>query len=60
MSAFLIGNNKRFIGLSSDTKPTTSVQIGSLFIEYDTALWYVYAGSVGGWQVIGKGGMTWL
>jgi hypothetical protein len=32
---------RRFIGLSSDTKPTIGVPYGSTFYEYNTGLWFI-------------------
>ena len=40
MTAYLITTRRRFLGLSTDTKPT-SVEIGSIFWEYDTNAEYV-------------------
>lgn len=41
MSVLYITTIKRFIGLSSDTKPTTDVPPGSTFYEYDTGVMYL-------------------
>lgn len=41
MSVIYITTVKRFIGLSSDTKPTTEIPPGSTFYEYDTGVMYV-------------------
>lgn len=35
----------RWIGLSTDTKPTTDVPVGSTFYEYDTFRLFIYNGS---------------
>lgn len=43
MTVVLIADSKRFIGLSSDTKPTPPA--GSVFYETDTLSSYVYDGS---------------
>lgn len=40
MSYYFIGTIQRFIGLSSDTKPTT-VPVGSTFYEYDTGIFFI-------------------
>lgn len=37
-----------FVGLSTDTKPTSNVQAGSRFLERDTGVEYVYDGSAWG------------
>lgn len=37
--------NNRFIGLSTDTKPTTDVSAGATILEYDTGSLFVYTGS---------------
>jgi len=34
-----------FYGLSSDTKPTVNIAVGSLFCETDTKNWFVYTSS---------------
>ena len=36
--------NNRFIGLSTDTKPSTDVPIGATFLEYDTGCLFSYTG----------------
>lgn len=36
--------NNRFIGLSTDTKPSTGVPIGATFLEYDTGCLFSYTG----------------
>jgi len=36
--------NNRFIGLSTDTKPSTYVPIGATFLEYDTGCLFSYTG----------------
>ena len=41
MSVIRITNKKQFIGLSTDTKPTTGVTAGSTFYEYDTGVMFV-------------------
>lgn len=38
MAVLRVATIKRFIGLSTDTKPTTDVPVGSTFYEYDTNL----------------------
>jgi hypothetical protein len=35
----------RYIGLSTDTKPTERVMVGDEFFETNTRLWYIYNGS---------------
>ncbi len=46
MTVSAIGSlNNRFIGLSTDTKPSTDVPIGATFLEYDTCCLYSYTGS---------------
>lgn len=40
MAVILIGMIKRFVGLSTDTKPT-GVAVGSIFIEYDSHEVYI-------------------
>lgn len=41
MTVAYITNIKRFIGLSTDAKPTTDIHIGSTFFEYDTGVLYI-------------------
>lgn len=36
--------NNRFIGLSTDTKPSTGVPIGATLLEYDTGCLFSYTG----------------
>jgi len=46
MSVTSIGSlNNRFIGLSTDTKPTTNVEAGATFFEYDTQNLFLYTGA---------------
>ncbi len=33
--------HRSFIGLSSDSKPTTNIPVGSTFYEYDTGRLYI-------------------
>lgn len=35
----------KLIGLSTDTKPTTNVLVGTKFYETDTGSTYIYSGS---------------
>lgn len=46
MTVTLITKKKEFMGLSSDTKPTDGVYIGSTFHESDTGLQYIYDGDI--------------
>ena len=46
--------NNRFIGLSTDIKPTT-VDTGATFLEYDSGLLYIFDGST--WNVKGGEGV---
>lgn len=50
MTVVLQTTVSRYLGLSSDTKPTTEVPAGSTFFETDTRLVYVYNGSA--WSVV--------
>ena len=34
-----------YIGASTDTKPDTGVDIGSLLLETDTSIWWMWDGS---------------
>jgi hypothetical protein len=43
---------KRWVGLSTDTKPTTDVNTGDTFFESDTRDWYVYNNAA--WTSTGK------
>jgi hypothetical protein len=45
MALMLINVTQNFIGLSTDTKPTTGVKAGSSFIETDTGDHYLFDGS---------------
>ena len=46
MAISAIGSmNNRFIGLSTDTKPTTDVATGATFLEYDTGCLFSFTGS---------------
>lgn len=44
MAVVLSTRSQRFLGLSTDTKPS-GVPAGSRFYETNTLLWYVYDGS---------------
>ena len=44
MAVKLMGNIHNFIGLSSDTKPTTGIPVGSTFTELDTGAKFVWEG----------------
>lgn len=48
MAVVLTTRGRRFIGLSSDTKPS-GPPAGSTFYETDTLRWYVYDGAA--WQL---------
>ena len=41
MTVYRITSPKKYIGLSTDTKPTTEIPPGSTFFEYDTGVLYV-------------------
>jgi|GEM_PF-5445444 len=41
---------QEFIGLSTDTKPTTDVPVGSTFYEADTKNGYIWDGSA--WNLL--------
>lgn len=41
-------NPTKFFGLSTDVKPTRQ-DVGDLFYETDTCIWYVYTNESGGW-----------
>ena len=45
MTVALVGITKRYIGVSSDTKPTVGVPPASTFYETDTFQNFVYDGS---------------
>lgn len=45
MAVALITDIRRYLGLASDTKPTTGVPAGSEFYETDSGATYVYNGS---------------
>ena len=45
MTYSLITTIKRYIGLSTDTKPTTDTPAGSTFWEHDTNILYKYNGT---------------
>ena len=40
-----------FAGLSTDTKPTTGIEVNSLFLELDTGDFYYFDGSA--WAKVG-------
>lgn len=42
---------KEYMGLSSDTKPTTAVATNSLFLELDTGDFYYFNGTT--WAKVG-------
>ena len=44
-----IPNNQDMCGLSTDTKPTTGVPNGAVFIEMDTKKMYAYDEASGQW-----------
>lgn len=54
MTVVLLESVNRYIGVSSDTKPT-SPPAGSTFFETDTLNTYVYSGSAWGLQLGGNG-----
>lgn len=41
MTVYRISSTKKFIGLSTDTKPTSEIPPGSTFFEYDTGVMFV-------------------
>jgi hypothetical protein len=41
-----------FVGLSTDTKPTSTAVLGDRFFESDTRLWYIYDGST--WSMLNE------
>lgn len=45
LAVILIENIKRYIGVHADTKPTSSVPVGSTFFETDTKNIYVFDGT---------------
>ena len=46
MTVSAIGSmNNRFIGLSTDTKPSTDIPVGATFLEYNTGCLFSYTGS---------------
>jgi len=45
MAVQIIAGTDKYIGASTDTKPTTGVSVGSEFYEYDTGKTYIYNGS---------------
>ena len=45
-----------YAGLSTDTKPTTGVANGSVFIEMDTSKVYMFNAASGEWVEIGGSG----
>jgi len=50
MAVKLVSTMQKFIGLSSDAKPTSAdINAGSEFYEYDTGLTYIYNGSA--WSI---------
>lgn len=42
---------KEFMGLSTDTKPTTGIETNSLFLELDTGDFYYFNGAT--WAKVG-------
>lgn len=40
-----------YVGTSSDDKPTSSVNVNSLFLELDTGEFYYFTGE--GWEKVG-------
>lgn len=50
MTVRLITTTQNFIGLSTDTKPTTGVPMGSTYLETDTGDTYIYDAS--GWSFL--------
>ena len=41
MTVIMVTTIKRFVGLSSDTKPTSDIPPGSTFYEYDTGVMFI-------------------
>ena len=50
MSVNLIDRPEEYIGLSSDTKPTSNITVGSTFFETDTSNVYIFNGTA--WSII--------
>lgn len=48
--------NRHFLGLSTDTKPTTDIMAGATFFETDTGRLFIYSG--GAWVASGADGRT--
>jgi len=47
-----------YMGLSSDTKPTVGILIGSEFFETDTSLWFIFDGTSWNKKIIAEGGLV--
>lgn len=48
------GTGKSYSGVSTDSKPTTGVQVNDLFLELDTGEFY-YWGADSDWHKVGAG-----
>lgn len=51
MAVTLNGATANYIGLSTDNKPTTNVEVNSMFLELDTGNFYYFDGTE--WNTIG-------
>lgn len=51
MAVTLNGATANYIGLSTDAKPTTNVEVNSIFWELDTGNFYYFDGTE--WNAIG-------
>ena len=45
MAVFPVRSTGKFVGLSTDTKPTADIQPGSTLLAYDTGALFVYSGA---------------
>lgn len=45
MTAYLVTTIKKFIGLSTDTKPLISIPVGSVFYETNTGQPFIWNGN---------------
>lgn len=52
MTVALVTTVQRYLGLSSDTKPTIGVSAGSIYVETNTSDRYAYNGSA--WSLVGS------
>lgn len=51
MAITLNGSNADLMGLSGDDKPTTGIEINTLFLELDTGIVYYFTGET--WAEVG-------